>query len=354
MSYEKLGFVSGQILTAQHLNHMEDGIANAGGVTSWNDLTDKPFYSEVITGEILPETVVTESMMLLSQPLNLIVGSIYTLIYNGIEHKFTAVEFAPEEGMSFICLGNTSIFGGVDNSDVPFILAVDVIGDSFGYAGATAIMSLDESTGYTVSITGAEVVYKIDEKYLPKIVVPDNLVNGTGEGSLRGVECQFTTGKGAIAMGLYTLASGDYSHAEGNYTEATGIYSHAEGDHTEATALASHSEGFHTQTSGIYSHAEGNYTEATGRYSHVEGSHTIASGSSQHVQGKFNIEDTEEKYAHIVGNGTDYNIRSNAHTLDWDGNAWFAGGIELTSPNGTRYRFTVSDDGTLTSTVVTE
>lgn len=42
MSYEKLGFTSGQTLKAEHLNHMEDGIANAGG-GSWNDLADKPF-----------------------------------------------------------------------------------------------------------------------------------------------------------------------------------------------------------------------------------------------------------------------------------------------------------------------
>jgi hypothetical protein len=42
MSYEKLGFTSGQTLKAEHLNHMEEGIANAGGASSWNDLTDKP------------------------------------------------------------------------------------------------------------------------------------------------------------------------------------------------------------------------------------------------------------------------------------------------------------------------
>lgn len=52
MSYEKLGFTSGQKLKAEHLNHMEEGIANAGGVSSWNDLKDKPFGSEVIEGVI--------------------------------------------------------------------------------------------------------------------------------------------------------------------------------------------------------------------------------------------------------------------------------------------------------------
>jgi hypothetical protein len=45
------------------------------------------------------------------------------------------------------------------------------------------------------------------------------------------------------------------------------------------------------------------------------------------------------KYAHIVGNGTSTSKRSNAHTLDWEGNAWFAGkitkggdNVELTVP----------------------
>lgn len=42
MSYNKLGFTKGQTLKAEHLNHMEDGIANV----SYNDLTDKPFYDE--------------------------------------------------------------------------------------------------------------------------------------------------------------------------------------------------------------------------------------------------------------------------------------------------------------------
>ena len=60
----------------------------------------------------------------------------------------------------------------------------------------------------------------------------------------------------------------------------------------------------------------------------AEGIGTVATAKGQHVQGKYNIEDIEKKYAHIVGNGEE-NIPSNAHTLDWDGNAWFAGDIKL-------------------------
>ena len=67
---------------------------------------------------------------------------------------------------------------------------------------------------------------------------------------------------------------------------------------------------------------------ATGDYSHAEGHGTIASGENQHVQGKYNIEDTENRFAHIVGNG-EYQAPSNIHTLDWQGNAWFAGTLKI-------------------------
>lgn len=78
---------------------------------------------------------------------------------------------------------------------------------------------------------------------------------------------------------------------------------------------------------GAYSHAEGSTTYAKGDVSHAEGYMTEAYGDNQHVQGKFNIRDTEGKYAHIVGNGRGVASRSNAHTLDWDGNSEYAGDV---------------------------
>ena len=62
--------------------------------------------------------------------------------------------------------------------------------------------------------------------------------------------------------------------------------------------------------------------------SHIEGLETMAAGDYSHVQGKYNEIDTEGKYAHIVGNGND-EARSNAHTIDWDGNAWYAGSVSV-------------------------
>lgn len=150
-------------------------------------------------------------------------------------------------------------------------------------------------------------------------------------------------GQAAHTEGYKTKANGTGAHAEGQETTVERITSngkiepadgaHAEGYKTRASGNGAHAEGTNTTASGNYSHAEGSNTTSKGPNSHTEGTMTIASGKSQHVQGKYNIEDNEVtvenpegKYAHIVGNGTGQK-RSNAHTLDWDGNAWYAGNV---------------------------
>lgn len=110
--------------------------------------------------------------------------------------------------------------------------------------------------------------------------------------------------------------------------EATGSYSHAEGFTTTASGSNSHAEGNDTIASGMSSHAEGSMTEATGNFTHAEGSGTKASSANQHVQGKYNLEDTADTYAMIIGNGTADDARSNALTVDWSGN------IECGTVNG--------------------
>lgn len=96
----------------------------------------------------------------------------------------------------------------------------------------------------------------------------------------------------------------------------------AEGDRTTASGSYSHAEGSGTTASGICSHAEGFNTDALNSWSHAEGSNTITSSKYQHAQGKFNIEDANDKYADIIGNGSGASARSNAATVSWDGISW--------------------------------
>lgn len=140
------------------------------------------------------------------------------------------------------------------------------------------------------------------------------------------------SGNNSHAEGNNTTASGHYSHAEGNFTTAAGGYSHAEGNYssTGEDATYAHAEGSYAKATKTGAHAEGNHVEANGVFSHAEGTYTIASSLSQHVQGKYNLVDNDGIYAHILGNGEgEGEYRSNAHTVDWQGNGWFKGNVYI-------------------------
>ena len=169
---------------------------------------------------------------------------------------------------------------------------------------------------FTDLVIHEEEIKCLNNKYLENDLIIQNSISLGRRGDI---------GIGSSAIGMGVTASGDGSHAEGSNTIASNYQSHAEGGGTKALGINSHAEGGSTKASGMRSHAEGKYTEASGDNSHAEGEYTIASSMSQHVQGQYNIEDKANKYAHIVGNGKNNKNRSNAHTLDWNGNGWYAG-----------------------------
>ena len=128
------------------------------------------------------------------------------------------------------------------------------------------------------------------------------------------------SGTNAHAEGSGTTASGGASHAEGGQTTASNDVAHAEGSLTVASGWTSHAEGYETKAKGEASHAEGRESQASGLNSHASGLNTRASSDNQTAIGKYNVEDTAGKYAFIVGNGTSTSNRSNAFTVDWNGN----------------------------------
>ena len=279
-------------------------------------------------------------------PAPLVEGQTYTVNYNGTAYECEC--FAGSmDGIPLTCLGNGALLGEESDTEEPFFFAVlmdDGIAAALGVYGL--IISLDSTESITLSISGsAEIVHKLDKKYIDIEVPNSNIVNGSTPGSLRSVFSIETEeepmGEAAVAFNMNTKAIGACSFAVGNGTTASGLdafaegcltsaegeYSHAEGYGTEASKFASHAEGESTVASGLVSHAEGINTIARGYASHAEGEGTVAKSSYQHVQGKYNIDDSENKYAHIVGNGLYEEDRSNAHTLDWQGNAWFAGDV---------------------------
>lgn len=142
-------------------------------------------------------------------------------------------------------------------------------------------------------------------------------------------------------------AIGSYSVAEGGGVTASGTASHAEGNITVASEACAHAEGLQTTASGTASHAEGLQTTASGQSSHAQNEGTIAAKDNQTAIGKWNIEDTEttasKQKAFIIGNGTSNASRSNAFSVDWNGNVEASGDIEDGSGNVLRDKADSSD-----------
>lgn len=191
-----------------------------------------------------------------------------------------------------------------------------------------------------------------------------------------------TIGAGSTAIGYNVVASGNQSVAEGSESQATGN--------------AAHAEGYKTTAIGDYSHVEGNGSIAIGENQHVSGMYNIPSDmdsapswvsntkyelgepcknnnvyyvcKTDHTSG--NTFDSSKwiecginnSFAEIIGNGSSNNIRSNARTLDWNGNerlkgdlyvkcnADSTGGVKVATVNGPVFENNI----TIGNTTITE
>lgn len=182
MSYEKLGFTSGQTLKAEHLNHMEEGIANAGGVSSWNDLQDKPFYSEMVEGiaefdgdltgkECLDAgggvsfVKITENTVTLEQ----LIGS--TVVVKAPDgHDDITLEITEDMIQVQTATETAGVMNvGHDGMPLMFVAYGDMAAEGAPFSDGTYFMYqlIDDSAAYTRSLS---FVHKIDEKYLPDSV----------------------------------------------------------------------------------------------------------------------------------------------------------------------------------------
>lgn len=293
--------------------------ADAGSDWNQNDNTkpdyikNRPFYESIFLTTVIEEQQIDFSSSF-TIPNDIVAGNTYLITWDGTDYTITAIEKEIVAGEIYI----------------PYLEQADGL---FSIEGG--FMRAADNGTHTVAISLVDSTIKtIDEKFIPSSILNKmDTLNPVGKGSFSlNRSSNYTAGDYSFAEGYNTVASGNASHAEGRDTMATESNSHAEGSSTEATGSNSHAEGQNTTSSGIASHAEGNSTIASGHYSHAEGEETKASSKNQHVQGKYNVEDSSGTYAHIVGNG-EYSIDnskcSNAHTLDWSGNAWYAGKVSI-------------------------
>lgn len=200
----------------------------------------------------------------------------------------------------------------------------------------SAKISLDDGASYGEEIPIGVEASNVDlpdgtnlGDYLEDMKIANELKASLKSARLRNYQGEVPVGARSLTIGSNNRAVGEDSFAEGRYTIASGQASHAEGDSVIASGRCSHAEGFKGEARGVYAHTEGSFTAALGTSSHAEGDHITAKGNYQHVQGKYNVIEGHE-YAHIVGGGISEDARKNIHTLDWDGNAEYAGDVTAT------------------------
>lgn len=202
--------------------------------------------------------------------------------------------------------------------------------------------------------------------------IPSNLVNGSVN-SLRTIGSKieddiYKLGEHAFAEGYNTIASGSYSHAKGYNTTANTRSLNVAGEYnlTEDLPLYQMTSGFFPSYSfktnttwylisgtpvlngetGIFTTDSVSEVELSAVVvgnlitdsnndikSYYEIQEIISNDDSQYTfkcYRYYPISNTTKKgrYVHIVGNGSSA-ARSNAHTLDWSGLGWFAGGLKV-------------------------
>lgn len=95
-----------------------------------------------------------------------------------------------------------------------------------------------------------------------------------------------------------------------------------------ASGVMSFASGSSTSATGECSVAEGYYTLAEHKYSHVAGQHTLSTGDCSFVIGKYNSVPTIGSLLFAVGNGSSDTNRTNAFSVDINGNVFVEHNLE--------------------------
>lgn len=226
---------------------------------------------------------------------------------NSGKDRLTALEAA-------VPAAKAAVLGIVAESDTATATANHAVGDLFVMGDVlyktTAAIATGETitpgTNCSATTLAAEIEAAVASTPDLSAYAPKASPAFTGSISM-GRQAGTTVGLRSVAAGNNAAATGNYSGAIGNYTVAGG---------NGAVAV-------------------GNKSEASGNNSFASGEQTIANHRSQVAFGEYNIQDPNTTYtgrgtyAEIVGNGTSNSARSNARTLDWNGNEWLAGNLTL-------------------------
>lgn len=259
-----------------------------------------------------------------------------------VEMDYHSMQLKDKEGNTYFYVSDLRNENGVASVTDTFIGDGRITGFMLNLTATdnTYSVSVSDGSGGTIGKTTTHVYFASAPTKDAVITVTYSTESTDAKAYTLGKRASGTAiGPYSHAEGYNTAASGIHSHAEGTITVAAGPQAHAEGNNTRATKYYAHSEGFQTRANGTASHAEGISAKANGSGAHAEGCETIAGGEfshasginteagyeSQTVIGRYN--DNQQNNAFEIGNGESENARSNAFTVDWNGNTTATGAL---------------------------
>lgn len=221
--------------------------------------------------------------------------------------------------------------------------------------------------GVHISLYSLSNIKKIDSEYIPSDLNKLDKINPSGTGSFSINRMPYSDiGEYSHAEGEFNVASGRCSHAEGAYTAAHHRSTHVQGEYNlednqngevykiqtnvsfgGATAVTYSNSYFIDEVNRTINLSEpltscfiNEITKRPAYFWYNNKFYCMEEGKSYSQIDQLGViwaDSTRGKYAHIVGNGENDANRSNAHTLDWEGNAWYSGDVYVGSTSGTNY-----------------
>lgn len=378
----KKTWVTGETITADGLNDFVQAaqIENAGFISvTYTTIFDTACAATSIhSNKQYPWVQISSAEDKIQQ------NNIYRVTFDGVEYTLPAdMWFADNRnGKSATLLGNATYWGDIEGflypvKDVPF-LVTGLMSD--GNTNTEGIFLFTEVAGtHTIKIERAS----YDFNKIPPLLISGfphlavHLLNGgqsgynaisVGENIMKHLRSTFACGteneisaqlgiafgqlnnvSGEVgkAFGRGNTVSGSGAVAIGEYNTASGSYATAIGRQNTASENSATAYGYYNTASGGYSTAGGAASVASGGVATAIGYGTVANHLCQTAIGMYNEADASTatagnrgNYIEIVGNGTGDNARSNARTLDWNGNESLAGGLTL--GKGTEDEITLS------------
>lgn len=286
-------------------------------------------------------------------PANLVYDMVYKVIFDGVEYNdllcynlariYSDVEKTKDYAIYYEAVGSISVFDDVndfiDTSELPFSI-------TYGYVDTTSSIGIriyalnSTNSTHTLKVIGIPFTRRIvDERFYTNSNKNPLIRKGKGShySCIMGLGCS-ANGDFSISTGNMCQASGDKSIAGGIFTQANGEYSIAFGCELANTQIRTQANGRMGVAIGYGCIADGNNSRAIGQAVHTNGTlstgigdRITANGRLHFAIGKYNTIEEGDLYAFSVGNGTSEEARSNAFTLDWEGNGCYQGKIESQS-----------------------